>query len=521
MKLQRFPEYLISIVAILIGLVFALYAGKLLGSGNIRNLTLLTGVIAFIVIGLVFKQRIWILIFLCWPMTGRLFSMPASPHDISILLAFAWFLLFKAFKLVRNKPTYGLADLLVFINIIYIGIAYFRNPVGGLVMGTDSVGVRPYVDIALGAMTYWVIVRADVTTSLASRLPFLGLLSCIPNVLVNTLATFFPGAQTMLAHVYADIHEVSEQADFSAESGNARIGFLREIGLGTISILSCLYRPSTLINPIYLGRFILMVFGCVAILLAGFRSYFIMAGLLFVVYNLYRRKGGELFRIGLIMGPLLILFVAMQGVLYELPFPVQRTLSFLPGRWNEGAKESAESSSEWRFEMWRIMWKEEKYLHNWWLGDGFGYSRQTFMDNQMAAISGDYRAYQETFLITGGVHSGPLSTIRYFGYIGLFLYLLLACLVARVAHRFILRARGTPYFFPVLFFGAPCIIKPLFFVAVFGAYQVDMPATLFSLGMLRLLERSFNRYRSEQEAAQADTKEIPQLLDERPAMLTC
>jgi len=523
MKLERLPEYLLSVVVTILGLVLALYAGSLIGSGNTKNLMLIAGAVIFVAIGLIFKERIWILMFLFWPAEGRLLGTPASPHDGVILLAFAWFLIFKAFKLIRNKPVYGLADIILIVNLLYITSMYIRNPVGGLAMSSDIIGVRPYISITLAAMAYWVLNRADLSHTLASRLPYLSVIGHLPTFFASLICTFVPGATGPIAKIYAGIdtpnNPLEDPASGGGDNDKSRYGFLRGTGAWAFSILGCLFRPLTLINPIYFGRFFAFSLAALAILLTGFRSSFILAGMIFFIICWYRRKISELFRIGIMFTPVLVLMIMMQGAILSLPFAVQRSLSFLPGNWDQEIVENAEGSSEWRLQMWRVFLNSgNKYLKNWWLGDGFGYSMDTLRDN--LAAKGDHENIQEGFIITGRLHNGPLSTIRNAGYVGLALYYLLMFSILRLAHRLIVQSRNTPYFIPMLFFGAPTIAFPFFFTIIFGAYELDFATSIYSLGVLKLLERAFNRYREEQRNKARQAVELPALLDERPQLLS-
>ena len=58
----------------------------------------------------------------------------------------------------------------------------------------------------------------------------------------------------------------------------------------------------------------------------------------------------------------------------------------------------------------------------------------------------DPRESQENMLISGDFHSGPVSTIRFVGYVGLALFFPLLVGIAVYAARLIKRAKGTPYF---------------------------------------------------------------------------
>jgi hypothetical protein len=519
MRLDRLPEYFLSAVVTILGLVFALYAGSQIGSGNTRNLMMIGAGCAYILVGLLFKERIWILAFLCWICTGRFLSTPLSLHDAAILLSFSWFLIFKAFKLIKNKPVHGWIDVLVALNLIYVGTMFIRNPTGGLVLDSDIIGGRPYLSVAIAVLAYWVLVRADLSPKLAGRLPYLWFLAFVLPTLFSIISFFVPALVMPLARIYAGIDLVGE-LNLSADEGSTRLGFLGGIGAYLFLVLACKYRPSTIFNPIYFGRFLLMLLACLMILLSGFRSVMISAGVMLIMAGLYQGRKGELIKLAVIGVPILGLLIAMQGTLLQLPFPVQRSLSFLPGKWDERAVTDAEMSSEWRYEMWRWMWNEEKYLKNWWLGDGFGYSQEVLNQNLAAVARGDYSAVQEGFLITGRVHSGPLSALRFSGYIGFALFLLLSLAITRMAHRMVLRTRGTPYGFAVLVICLPMITFLPFYIFVFGAYEIDLATLIFYVGVLKLLERSFNRYLEEKASEQLENaKEMPELMDARPNLL--
>jgi hypothetical protein len=524
MRLDRLPEYLLSILVTLIGLVFALYAGSQLGSGNTRNVMMVAGGCAYLLAGILFKDKIWILPLIFIPATGKVLSTPLTLSDATILLAFSWFLIFKAFKLIRTKPVYELSDVLVALNLVYIGIMFIRNPVGGLVLNSDLIGGRPYLSIFFATLAYWVFARAEVTTTLVRRLPYLCLLGVLPMLIVSVIAAVLPSATFAVARIYAGIDGMGGM-DVSVESGG-RLRAFGPFGLTFGILLVALYRPVTFINPLYLKRMLMMMVAFGFILLSGFRSIMISFAMITVACSYYRGKVSDLLKVGVLLGPIAGLLLAMQGTLLDLPFPVQRTLSFLPLNWNPKAVEDAEHSTEWRIIMWKWMWNEEKYLQNWWLGDGFGYSKTVLLDDLATEARGGGEFNHEAFLITGRVHSGPLSAIRFGGYVGLTLYVLLMLVIIRQASRFIRRTRGTPWFFPALYFAVPMTVYLPFFIVIYGAYEKDLPKAIMWVGILKLLERSFNRYLEEEEEKKKAAEEAkppeaaPNLMDQRPAMLT-
>jgi hypothetical protein len=187
--------------------------------------------------------------------------------------------------------------------------------------------------------------------------------------------------------------------------------------------------------------------------------------------------------------------ISLQGSVLQLPKTMQRALSWLPGDWNQAAVVDAEGSSQWRFEMWAWAWNDERILRDRVWGQGFGLS---FDDMNLIAASmmaGKGGASllggsdRENFMITGAFHSGPLSSIKYIGIVGLALYYPLMCYMAVLAWRLCKRARGTKAFSLALLVGMPIIYEPFNFIFIFGGLDGSYSQTLFWAGLLKMTQR--------------------------------
>jgi hypothetical protein len=99
------------------------------------------------------------------------------------------------------------------------------------------------------------------------------------------------------------------------------------------------------------------------------------------------------------------------------------------------------------------------------------------------------------------VHSGPVSAIRYVGYVGLAIFLILAGLVARRAVRLIRRSENTPFFPLALFIGIGAVAFPVSFLLIFGQYGEDLANLIVGIGMQQMLENSLEAYEATQKAA--------------------
>jgi hypothetical protein len=97
---------------------------------------------------------------------------------------------------------------------------------------------------------------------------------------------------------------------------------------------------------------------------------------------------------------------------------------------------------------------------------------------------------QETMMVNGGYHSGPVQTVRTTGYIGLFILLITMIRMAVHAHRQILRCRDTEWYPMALFFFIPTIAMPFIFTFIVGGFGVDVAATFISYAMVRMFEKN-------------------------------
>jgi hypothetical protein len=187
--------------------------------------------------------------------------------------------------------------------------------------------------------------------------------------------------------------------------------------------------------------------------------------------------------------------LAVVNTLHPLPPNVQRSLTFLPGTWEQRYKDDAKGSTEWRVEIWREVLLTNRWIQNKWLGDGLGFSAAE-LSSQMATRQGvrtgisGFDSFRENILSSGDYHSGPVSTIRVIGYIGLIFFLLAQIRLSVHAHRQIIRCRGTEWLPLALFVGIPMVWGPLFFTLIFGDFKTSASAFLVSLGMCRLLENN-------------------------------
>lgn len=206
--------------------------------------------------------------------------------------------------------------------------------------------------------------------------------------------------------------------------------------------------------------------------------------------------------------------------MYELPYAAQRALGFLPeflisGKLDPYAVEAGSSSTKWRTQMWMEALTTNRFIADHNFGDGFGFSKREY--EAIAAMSlrqaFTYEETQRTMAVVGDFHSGPISSIRVAGYVGLALVAALFLVLARDATRLVRRSKGTPFFAPTLFFCLPIIFEPFWYFLIFGGHASVIPFAGFGLGIMKVIQNSLEQWETE-----GGNRTAPQLGDVTPAL---
>jgi hypothetical protein len=215
--------------------------------------------------------------------------------------------------------------------------------------------------------------------------------------------------------------------------------------------------------------------------------------LTYIIGLLYRGGFVQLV-VSALLSAVLLAGVSIVNMITPLPPNIQRSLSFLPGTWDQKQILDAEGSSEWRFEMWKLALTTDKYIHNKWFGDGLGL---TIRQLQMSIALMDLKshggsaldAHRESAMINGDYHSGPVQTIRVIGYVGLIVLIINFVLMGVRGHRQIMRCRGTEWFPFALFIFSKAIYYPFVFLFIYGDFMTGTSVLLVTTGYIRLFEK--------------------------------
>lgn len=503
--------------ALLLGLLVAVVIGNAVGSSDMR---MVAGVMAAIPVAIIFvklKTNIWILIPIGWYLSGRLpwLPLPFTVRDLCFMTAIVFFTLFFATRALPWKRKLGTLDYLIYINLAYLATVYARNPAGFWAMQTSVVGGRPYFEIALALGAFLILSRVQLSDFVAKVFPLFFLIPAWSLAILDSVARLLPQASFALNAIYSGVGSagVSGVLQQEARLGETRITGLVQAGVSSVTALCAKFNPATLISPLYPGRMILLAISFAAIFLSGFRGALLFALVAFLLAVVLRRNIRDLWVTSAVALFCILVLISIQGNVLQLPLTMQRALSWLPGDWNQEAVADAEGSSRWRFEMWGWAWNDDRILRDRTWGQGFGLSlddMNLIATSLMAGQGGGSLlggSDRENFMITGSFHSGPLSTIKYIGVVGLCLYFPLMCYMAIHAWRLCRRSYGSKAFTLSLFVSIPIIYEPFNFVVIFGALDSNYSQLLLWAGLLNMLTNYINNITSESYLQISNTKQ--------------
>ncbi|MEI6070651.1 MAG: hypothetical protein WCS31_02580 [Verrucomicrobiae bacterium] len=486
-------------------LICALFLGMFVAQGKFRDLGLIIVVVGLFSMCLILRANIWMIIPLCSGITGTIGFLPGNItiSEIAILVAFGLSVVLSAMKAIPSLPHWNFYDKLLFVNLAYLVTVYARNPAGVLMFQTEIIGGRPYFAAFIAFLAYWVLQHVTLTSKQATLIPVLTCVGTFGSSLLSMVCAIFPNIAYKIYPIYTGVPlpGVRDSMDVTPGSDDRKTylkGYAETIGPAMVAFRD----PVRLL--LFLSPFVSIIYysAIIAALLSGFRS--VVASLVVMTaISVYFRSGlGGVLRIALVVLAALMILIICQSAGFELPLPAQRSLSFLPGPWDQRVAADAQGSSDWRFEMWKQALAGDRYIRNKLLGDGFGFRAVDLQGFESMGGMQDTspEQLQDYFLVVGAYHSGPVSAIRFVGVVGLLLMTIFMVACANYAWKLVVRSKRTPFFAMALFVCSPVIYWPISYWLIYGAADSAYAGFLINLGLLNLLSRSLTKWDGDQSS---------------------
>ncbi len=299
--------------------------------------------------------------------------------------------------------------------LLYIAaMAYLTSRLTGGIglhqLGGAGGGGKKYLTIFIGIASYFALTSQAVPKEKRNFYIALWLLTGTTSI-IGDVASLLGGPFHALNQLFPS--SLGQMQDVSL--GKTRLGSVAGVFGGICGYLMARYGLRGIFLSPQRWRAVVFLLLFPLSLLGGFRSnlfsFAVVIILMFFMEGLHRTP---LLPVALLAA---LLVAPVVGFFSDsLPYTFQRSMSFLPLKWDPQVLADAQGSTKWREDMWAVLWPQvPDYLL---LGKGYSLSAEDFQHIGSGAFSGlgaSFDASQETLAISGDYHSGPLTTLIPFG----------------------------------------------------------------------------------------------------------
>ncbi|HYG34975.1 MAG TPA: O-antigen ligase family protein [Clostridia bacterium] len=359
------------------------------------------------------------MLFLFWNMTAVAFFLPGSP-ELWLIVAFVslgFALVERALsKEMRFIPALSITMPVIFLVAVVLITAQFTGGIGFRALGGQTVGGKAYLFIIGAAVGFWAMTAHKIPTDKALLYTGLFFLGSLANAM-STLIPYGPRELYPLAWLFPvtslDLSPLRAEANVAVgfNEGITRFFGLTMACLGIFCFLLARYGLAPMLKLRGLPKLLLL--SVVALLAAGggFRSGVIFLAMVFFLVFYFEGLLRSKYTFALVL--LMILTGALLVPLAnKLPLSVQRTLSILPLEVDPVARLEAEASTKWRIDMWHTVLP--LVPEHFWFGKGLAVSGVDLALTAELAKRG-FVSSQETSMLAGNYHNGPLTVLIPFG----------------------------------------------------------------------------------------------------------
>ena len=486
---------------LMLALIGSLFLGQAVATNDYTTLGLLFASFAALIIIKSFGKNIWVMIpvFIGFGSSTQLLPVPLSVANIMTVFSIGAIVIQVAVGKQTFHWKWRAMELFMLPCLVLMTVTYMLNPVGLSVLGSSTVGSRPYLEIALAGMAYIIMSSIQVNLKTVLALPVISLVLAAFLFIGGAIAYHLPDIGIYLNVLYGGFmphYDTSVQSGYQMAKRHSYLGAISDV----LQRFTILKKDAWLPRPNKAGlTIVIMLITLIGGMLTGHRIAVVTWVAYLGIYALLCRNIRGLLLMGVVGVISIIGIYGVHHTVLEMPLSIQRSMSFIPGDWDSDVIQDAEGSLDWRFEMWEVALFEEGVIENKVFGDGFGFSARE-LDLAQAMSSEDGRVkmspedMQEYFLVSGDLHSGPITAVRFVGWAGLFFFTLLSIYLARCYWKLCRRVYNTPLWMPVVFMGIPWIFFPFKYIVLYGDYAHNVPPFIVAAGLYNLLHKFVVQY---------------------------
>ncbi|HUB66408.1 MAG TPA: hypothetical protein VL981_02850 [Candidatus Methylacidiphilales bacterium] len=374
------------------------------------------------------------------PMFGLCFAgkLDFLPFGLTLadLCSFVTVLYYLVSYVALRQRNFKTGPRAFFFPIITVGliILYHQKSFGLHAFGGNTEGSRPALLMLVCVTCYFCGINiATPSIAFLQRVPWYALTLTVISNLPYIITTYAPQAARSLIYL-------SDNVNTSAYFGEeiVRQGAQAEIGAALQAVLLAYFPIYTWWRP-YRWWVACLSFLCFYFVAqGGYRSDMALYVLLIVLGAWCYCSWRTLFLVPPLIIAILGLDLAQSSHLVKLPLSVQRSLAFLPGAWDKDVKESTDSSTEFRNDIYQ-MYMREYFAKSPLVGNGFAIDRDE-LDTINARIQFDNRDGYYTiksFVVSKLFHIGWISVYDAVGLIGTAAFIMLGANISYISGRFI------------------------------------------------------------------------------------
>ena len=231
--------------------------------------------------------------------------------------------------------------------------------------------------------------------------------------MITVITTIFPASIYKIYPFYSAVSRTGiEEIVSGGSSDTTRLGSVGNFGTLLITLILARISLRQILHLSNLPRLIMAMFGFLAVLFSSFRSSVVNTLTVVFVAGIRDLKWAVLALLPLLA---LILFglSVVNSEFVTLPKQFQRSLAFVPGKWDTDTALDVTSSNDFRARIWTI-WTREYFPKQPILGRGFGF--QSSWGERSVYRNDPYADVQ--MVETGNIHNGFFSTVDCFGIVG-------------------------------------------------------------------------------------------------------
>lgn len=422
------------------------------------------------------------LLVLSWNMTAQIGFLPGAP------LLWAFLSLVGVFFAILNRSLHpenkiSLVPYLTLPMLFFAGVILVTAEVtGGINISTlgatASQGGRRYFYILAAIVGFFGLTSMSISKDKAFLYILLFYLSGLTTLLHLLPAWIGPAGEYIYYFFPGQVADPFALTQ-SENIGESRIGEMMSPSFAIFSWMLAKYGARGVFDLTKPMRLLLFLAAISLGFLGGFRSHLIMVlltfGVLFLAERLWRTH---------VMLTVAVIVTLLGTILLtsadKLPPTFQRCFSFLPIEIDPMIRIQAESSSQWRIDLWKQVVEEVPvYLFK---GKGYSFSTDEmylalFSQHSMGAAGSAQGA-----AVAGDYHNGPLSLLIPFGIYGLVAFVWLA--IAGIFYLYRNLQFGDPGLRTINAFLFACFTaRVVYFFGVFGAISSDLYVFTGILGL--------------------------------------